>query len=80
MNRLLNKLQNHVFICSIWIKFEKQNVCWSLNFLNSFMLKIINLHFLFILSKSWSGLVVKTLVHFHEILGSNLDKCLHEYM
>jgi len=25
-NALLNKLQNHVFICSIWINFEKENV------------------------------------------------------
>jgi hypothetical protein len=69
MNRLLNKLQYHVFICSIWINFEKQNVCWSLNFLNSFISKIINLHFLSILSKSWSGLVVKALVHLPMKIG-----------
>jgi hypothetical protein len=37
------------------------------------MSKIIKLKILFILSKTWSDLVVKTLMHLHEVLGSNLD-------
>jgi len=73
---IIENFQDHVFICSIWINFEKTNVCLNLNFLNSFMSKIIKLNFLLILSKIWSGLVVKTLVHFHEVLGSNLDECV----
>jgi hypothetical protein len=42
MNTLLNKLQDHVFICNIWINLGKKEVCWSLNFLKNFMLNIIN--------------------------------------
>jgi len=37
------------------------------------MSKILKLKILFILSKTWSDLVVKTLIHLHEVLGLNLD-------
>jgi hypothetical protein len=75
---ILRKLQDHVFICSIWINFETQNICWSLNFLNNSMSKIINLHFIYILSKTRSGLVVKTLVHLHENLVQTLmNACMN---
>jgi hypothetical protein len=49
-------------------------------FKNSFMLNIVKLKFIFMSSKIWNGLVVNTLVHLHEILGSNLDECVRQCM
>jgi hypothetical protein len=76
MNLLFNKFQIYVFIYSIWINFEKKKYVKFWIFKNSFMLKIIKWNFVFILSKTWSGLVVKTLMHLHEVWSSNLDKCV----
>jgi hypothetical protein len=58
MNRLLNKFQNHVFICGHLNEFwKKKNCMLNLNFKNSFMLKIIKLNFLLYLKKDliWFG-------------------------
>jgi hypothetical protein len=37
----------------------------------------MKLKFLYIFFKSLNGLVVKTLVLLHEVLGFNLDECVH---
>jgi hypothetical protein len=37
LNTLLNQLQDHLFTCSIWINFAKENVCQSLILLKNFI-------------------------------------------
>jgi hypothetical protein len=78
LNTLLNKLQDHVFICSIWINFEKENIHQNLNFLNNSMLNIIKFKKTYLLIKFWNGLVVKALMCFHEVSSSNLDECVYQ--
>jgi hypothetical protein len=59
-NTLLNKLQGHVFIWKIWTNFGEKSML-KFEFLKQFMPNIINFVF-FSLIKSWSGLVVQTLI------------------
>jgi hypothetical protein len=44
------------------------------------MSKIIKINIHIMLSKIWSGLVAKTLVHFHEVLGSTWWMCVLMYI
>jgi hypothetical protein len=42
------------------------------------MPNMIKLNFLYLLIKCWSGLVVKALVSFYEVLGSIFDGCMFQ--
>ncbi len=75
---MLNKFQNHVFICIIWIKFSKGNIMLKFEFFKQLHTKHNKLQlFLLLLMKFWNGLVIKALACFHKVLSLIFGGCVH---